>query len=738
MSPAVGQPIKRIEGRAKVLGKARFAAEYPIRNVAHAVPVLSTIARGRISAIDTAAAEAAPGVLKVLTHLNAPKLPYRAPKEHPATDPAVGDPMKPLRDDVIRFDRQYVALVVADTLERAEAAAALVKVSYEPLKGATSFEQALPNAQLPRQGGSTAPYKRGSPESAFASAPVKIDQRYVVPREHHNPMEPHATIAVWNGNMLTLYDKSQWVQNVQQHAALAFGIPYGNVRVLSPFMGGGFGSGLRAWPHIDLAAMAARVVGRPVKLSLSREAMYGTVGFRPETHMRVRLGAAADGRLTSVMHEAWAQTSTYEEFTENTLGSTRLMYNSPNLSTTYRLVPMNVSTPTYMRGPGEVTGMYALETAMDELAVALKMDPVQLRLLNEPEKDLSVNLPWSLRTYVDALQDGARRFNWARRTPAPGSMRDGGLLVGLGVAGSTYPGNRNPASAHVRMAPDGTVTVQSAGTDIGPGTYTSMAQVAADAVGVDVSRVKVELGDSKLPYSFAQGGSALFASLSPAVRQAGMQVARALVMAAVSDTKSPLRGLNPDTLISANGRVGVKSDPTKFVTHADLLARLRRPLEADSTSAPSGKPTHSIHSFGAHFVELTVDPDIFEIRIRRVVSSFGVGAVINPRTAHSQAVGGIIGGVGMGLLEETRGDPRNGRIMNANFAEYLIPSHADIPVFEAEYLREFDPYIGPLGGKGVGELPIVGVAAAISNAVYHATGKRIRDLPITLDKLLRD
>lgn len=738
MSPAIGQPIRRIEGRAKVLGKARYAAEYPIRNLAHAVPVLSTVPRGRISAIDTAAAVASPGVLTVLTHLNAPRLPYRQPKEVPATNPKVGDPLRPLRDDVIRFDRQFVAVVVADTLEHAEAAAALVKVTYEPLTGVTSFDRALPNAQLPREGGRTGPYRRGTPDAAFAAAPVKVDQRYVVPTEHHNPMEPHATVAVWNGSQLTLYDKSQWVQNIQQHAALAFGIPYGNVRVMSPFMGGGFGSALRAWPHIDVAAMAARVVKRPVKLSLSREAMYGSVGFRPLTRMRVRLGATADGRLTSVMHEAWAQTSTYEEFTENTLGATRLMYNVPNLATTYRIVPMNVSTPTYMRGPGEVTGMFALETAMDELAVALKMDPVQLRIMNEPPKDLSVNLPWSLRTYVDALRDGAKRFDWARRTPEPGSMRDGGLLVGLGVAGSTYPGNRNPASARVRMDPDGTVTVQSAGTDIGPGTYTSMAQVAADAVGVDVSRVRVELGDSRLPYSNAQGGSALFASLSPAVRQAGLELARALVMAAVSDAQSPLRGLNPDTLISAGDRVGVKADPTKFVTHAELLKSLRRPLEAHATSAPSGKPTHSIHSFGAHFVELTVDPDVYEIRIRRIVSSFGVGAVINPRTAHSQAVGGIIGGVGMGLLEETRSDPRRGRIMNANFSEYLIPVHADIPVFEAEYLKEFDPIIGPLGGKGVGELPIVGVAAAISNAVYHATGKRIRDLPITIDKLLAD
>ncbi|MGY2893842.1 xanthine dehydrogenase family protein molybdopterin-binding subunit [Deinococcus sp. UYEF24] len=737
--PAIGRPIARIEGRAKVTGRARFAAEYPIRGVVHAVPVLSTVSKGRISAIDTAAAEASPGVLKVLTHLNAPKLPYLQPKDKPQTDPSVGEPFRPLRSDVIFFDRQYVALVVATTLEQAEAAAAKVRVTYTGTGGNFSFDSALPKAHQPTEGKKSAPYRRGSPETAFAAADVKVDQRYVVPTEHHNPLEPHATIAVWNGNKLTLYDKSQWVQNVQRHAALMFGIPYANVRVLSPFMGGGFGSGLRAWPHIDLAAMAAKVVGKPVKLSLSREAMYGTVGFRPETRMRVRLGADRNGRIGAVMHEAWAQTSTYEEFTENTLGATRLMYDVPNLSTTYRLVPMNVSTPTYMRGPGEVTGMFALETALDELAAALKMDPVELRLKNEPPIDPESKLPWSVRSYTQAMRQGAERFGWSRRTPTVGSMKDGGLLIGLGMAGATYPGNRNPASARMLVNIDGTVTVQSAGTDIGPGTYTSMAQVAADAVGVDVGQVRVELADSRLPYSFAQGGSALFASLSPAVREAGRQLRRQLAELAVADRRSPLYGAQLSAVSVDAGQVFVTADPARTDSFAALLGRAQRPLEAHVTSSPAaGPPTHSVHSFGAHFVEVSVDPDVYEIRIRRMVSVYGVGRVVNPRTAHSQAVGGMIGGVGMALLEHTDTDPRLGRHMNANLSEYLIPVHADIPVLEPIYLDEVDPYIGPLGAKGLGELPIVGVAAAISNAVYHATGKRLRELPMTLDKLLQD
>lgn len=737
--PAVGRPIARIEGRAKVTGRARFAAEYPIRGVVHAVPVLSTVSRGRISAIDTAEAEASPGVLKVLTHLNAPKLPYQQRKDKPVTDPSVGEPFRPLRSDVITFDRQYVAVVVATTLEQAEAAAAKVRVTYVDTGGAFTFDSALPRAHQPTEGKASAPYRRGVPEAAFAAAAVKIDQRFVVPTEHHNPLEPHATIAVWNGNKLTLYDKSQWVQNVQRHAALMFGIPYANVRVLSPFMGGGFGSALRAWPHIDLAAMAAKVVGKPVKLSLSREAMYGTVGFRPETRMRVRLGADRSGKIGAVMHEAWAQTSTYEEFTENTLGATRLMYDVPNLSTTYRVVPMNVSTPTYMRGPGEVTGMFALETALDELAVALNIDPVELRLKNEPPVDPESKLPWSVRSYTQAMRLGAERFGWSRRTPAPRSMTDGGLLIGLGMAGATYPGNRNPASARVLVNIDGTVTVQSAGTDIGPGTYTSMAQVAADAVGVDVGQVKVELADSKLPYSFPQGGSALFASLSPAVREAGRQVRRQLAELAVADRRSPLFGAPLAALSIDGGQVFVTAASGRTDSFAALLGRAQRALEARVTSSPAAGPaTHSIHSFGAHFVELSVDPDVYEIRIRRMVSAYGVGRVVNPRTAHSQAVGGMIGGVGMALLEHTDTDPRLGRHMNANLAEYLIPVHADIPVLEPVYLDEVDPYIGPLGAKGLGELPIVGVAAAISNAVYHATGKRIRELPITLDKLLQE
>ncbi|THF69575.1 xanthine dehydrogenase family protein molybdopterin-binding subunit [Deinococcus sp. Arct2-2] len=735
MSPAVGQPIPRKEGRAKVTGRARFAAEYPIRGVVHAIPVLSTISRGRISSIDTAAAQAAPGVLAVLTHLNAPKLPYR-PFERPLeTSTRVGVFFKPLRDDVIRFNRQYVAVVVATTLEQAEAAAALVRVSYAPLRAISSFEEGLSAAHQPREKGSRGlPYQRGDPELAFAAAAVRVDQRYTIPTEHHNPLETHATIAVWNGNQLTLYDKSQWVKGVQQHAALAFGIPYDQVRVLSPFVGGAFGSALRPWAHIDLAAMAAQVVKRPVKLSLTREAMYGTTGFRPETRMRVRLGANASGTLTAVMHEAWGQTSTYEEYTENTLDATRLMYAVPNLSTVPRLVPMHVSTPQYMRGPGEATGMFALETALDELAVALRMDPVALRIKNEPLADPESKLPWSLRSYVQTMQLGAERFGWARRTPAVGSMKDGGLLIGMGMAGATYPALRFPTSARIRMNLSGSVTVLSAATDIGPGTYTSMAQVAADAVGLDVALVNVELADSKLPYAHAQGASALFASLSPAVREAGRQLARQLAARAVADQRSPLYGLKAETLTAVNGGL---SGAGKRESYAALMARSDAPLEVHLTSAPPmSAPKQSTHCFGSHFVEVSVDPDVLEVRVRRVVSAFGVGRVVNPRTAHSQAVGGIIGGIGMALHEQTHTDPRYGRIMNANLSEYLIPVHADVPPIEAVYLDEVDYAIGPLGAKGLGELPIVGVAAAISNAVYHATGKRVRDLPITIEKLL--
>ncbi|WP_288404026.1 xanthine dehydrogenase family protein molybdopterin-binding subunit [uncultured Deinococcus sp.] len=742
---SVGRPVKRIEGRAKVLGKARFAAEYPIRGLVYAAPVLSTIPKGRVTGFDLAAAQAAPGVLAVITHLNAPKLPYLPQTPTLSADPKIGHPLRALQDDRVLFDRQYVAVVVADTLERAEAAAALVKVTYQAEPAALSFAAEkrrafAPNeARLDPQPENPSDYQRGDPDAGMVKAAARIDATYVVPTEHHNPIEPHATIAVWSpAGTLTLYDKSQWPVSVRSQVARAFGLQAGSVRVLAPFVGGGFGGAGRAWPHVILTALIARAVKRPVKFSLSREQMYGTVGFRPHTEQRVRLGADAGGKLLSLVHEATAQTSTYEEYAEATLHPARMLYACDNVRTTYRLVGMNVSTPTFMRGPGEATGAFALESAMDELAVRLNLDPVELRLRNHAEADPEKKLPWSSKSLRQCYADGAERIGWTRRTPAPGSMRDGRLLVGLGMATAVYPANRTASSAKVLLLADGSAVVHSSSSDMGPGTYTSMAQVAADALGLDVSRVRVEIGDTEYPFAPVQGGSQMMASLGPAVMLSAQEARRKAVVLALSDRRSPLYGLDPAGVTVQGGRLFAAGDPSRGETYAALLARLKVPsVEGHQTSGPgSEKDRYSFWSFGAHFVEVTVDPDVLETRVRRVVSSLAVGRVINPRIAHSQALGGVIGGLGMALLEETRRDDRYGRVTNANLSEYLVPVNADVPRLEPAYVEEVEPYLNPLGGKGLGELPIVGVAAAVANAVYHATGKRVRDLPIGIEKLL--
>ena len=550
--------------------------------------------------------------------------------------------------------------------------------------------------------------QRGDVDAALATAERKVDQTYVIPRENHNPMEMYATIAAWDGDRLTLWDKTQWVDNVAEEIAAVFGIPADNVRVVSPFVGGAFGSGLRTWPHVTLAALAARVAKRPVKLTLSRREMYYGVGYRPYTVQRVALGASRDGRLIATLHDAYQETSTYEEYSEALLNATRFLHSCPNVHTRHRLAPMNVHTPTWMRAPGEASGVYGLECAMDELAVALKLDPVELRLRNEPTQDEFEKLPFSSRSTRECYRAGAERFGWSRRSPVPRSMRDGRMLIGWGMASATYPMNFAPASAIARLLPDGTAEVACASSDMGPGTWTSMTQVAAEELGLPMERVKFTLGDSRLPKTPPHGGSMTMASVGSAV-QAACRKARA------------------DALARTGG-----SDL------GEALRRLDQPVEASADSRPcdAGK-RFSMHSFGAVFVEVAVDPDLAEVRVRRMVGAYGVGRIINPKTSRSQCIGGMIGGMGMALMEHSVVDTRNGRVVNANFAEYPVPVHADAPpVMEVIFVEEDDPHVNPLGVKGVAELAIVGVASAISSAVFHATGKRVRELPITPDKLL--
>lgn len=706
----IGKPVDRVDGRKKVTGGATYAAEFDVPGQAHAAIVRSTIARGRIQSIDASAAERAPGVVAVITHRNAPRLAYRPHKGF--TDPAVGERLHVLQDDRVNHQGQPIALVIADTPEQAGHAAMLVRVTYAPEAGTTDVAQAepvLPTQQKSDQGSTEPPEtRRGDHEGALAGAEVKVDQTFVIPRENHNPIEMHATIAAWEGDRLMLWDKSQWVHGVADEIAAVFGIPAENIHVVSPFVGGAFGSALRTWPHVTLAALGARVAGRPVKLMLSRREMYYGVGYRPHTVQRVALGASRDGRLTAILHDGYEETSTYEEFGEALLDASRFLHSCPNVYTRHRIAPMNVHTPTYMRAPGEASGVFALEAAMDELAVALNIDPVELRLRNEPEQDEFKKLPFSSRSTRECYRAAAERFGWSRRSPEPRSMRDGRLLIGWGMASATYPMNFAPASAVARLLPDGTAEVASAASDMGPGTWTSMTQVAAEALGLPIERVKFTLGDSRLPKTPPHGGSMTMASVGSAV-QAACRRAREEALA---------RGGGTD-LAAAMRHIGQAVEAS-----------------ADSTPGDASK-RFSMHAFGAVFTEVAVDPDLGETRVRRIVGAYGAGRIINPKTSRSQCIGGMIGGIGMALMEHSVVDPRNGRVTNANLAEYAVPVHADAPsVMEVIFVEEHDPHVNPLGVKGLGEIALVGVASAITNAVFHATGKRVRELPVTPDKLL--
>ena len=684
-APYIGQPISRVDGRQKVTGTAPYAAEHDPPGLVYGAIVRSTLASGRITSIDSAPAERASGVIAVLTHRNAPRLPYRPHRA--AVDPERVERLQVLQND--RVNHQPVALVIASTLEEATYAGTLLRVTYAPGAAITDVARAepvLPPVQKTDQGEvQPAVSQRGDAQAALAAAEVKVDQTYVIPRENHNPIELHATVAAWNGDRLTLWDKTQWVDNVAAEIASVFGVPAENVRVFSPFVGGAFGSGLRAWPHVTLAALGARVARRPVKIVLSRREMYYGTGFRPHTVQRIALGASRGGRLTAIMHDAYQETSKHEEYNEALVDATRFLYSCPNVYTRRRTAPMNEHTPTWMRAPGEASGVFALECAMDELAVALKLDPVELRLLNEPEQDEFKKLPFSSRSTRECYRVAGDRFGWSRRSPEPRSMHDDHLLIGWGMASATYPTQRAPAAARARLLPDGSAEVASAASDMGPGTWTSMTQVAAETLGLPIDRVKFTLGDSALPNTPPHGGSMTMASVGSGVQAACRKVREDALK----------QGGGGDDLMAA-------------------MRRIARPIEATVNAAPGD-----------------------ETRVRRIVGAYGAGRIVNPKTTRSQAIGGMVGGIGMALMEHSVVDGRNGRVPNANLAEYAVPVHADSPpLLDTIFVEEHDPHVNPLGVKGVGEIAIVGVAAAIANAVYHATGKRIRELPITPEKLL--
>jgi xanthine dehydrogenase YagR molybdenum-binding subunit len=733
----IGAPINRTDGWAKVSGAARYSAEHPVPGLAHAVLVTSTIPSGRVTRIDAAGASEVPGLLLVMTHENVMELPPET--KAGKLSPPIGRLLSLLQDDAIHYNNQPIAVVVADTLEHARDAAARLRVDYQSAPAVLDFELAKEFVHAPDKVlGEEPDTRRGSLHSGLLSGSARLDQVYTTPFESHNPLEPHATIAAWDGDRLTLYDSTQYIKGVQTIVAEVLGIAPDKLTVLCPFTGGGFGCKGSVWSHVVLAAMAARQAGRPVKLVLDRNQMFGPVGMRPVTEQRMQLAAMSDGRLTASSHDVVAYTSMIEDWIESSALVTRMMYESPAQETSHRLARMNLGTPTFMRAPGEATGTFALEAAMDELACELGIDPVQLRLQNYTERDPDKQLPWSSKSLRQCYQIGAERFGWSRRNPQPRSMRDGGQLVGWGMATATYPMRRSAASATALMLPDGRAVARSATQDLGTGTYTVMTQVVAEALGAPVGQVAFELGDSRLPPAPVSGGSMTVASVASAVQAAGKALRLKLIGIASADQRSPLFGALPDDVGAEDGWLYLRSDPARREPMGEVVARHGQgAVEASADAAPGDeKKKYSMHSFGAVFVEVHVDEDLGRIRVPRVVGAYGVGRLMNRKTGHSQLMGGIVWGLGMALFEETLIDQRNGRAVNGNLAEYHVPVNADIGTIDVQVVDEDDPHINPLGAKGIGEIGITGVPAAVANAVYHATGRRVRDLPITLDKLL--
>ncbi|QLJ03697.1 xanthine dehydrogenase family protein molybdopterin-binding subunit [Streptomyces sp. NEAU-sy36] len=687
----LGAPAERLEGRQKVTGAARYAAEHPLSGRAHAWPVPAAVARGRVTAVDTSAARAEPGVLAVLTPGDAPRL--AEPED--ATLAVLQDPDVPHRG-------WCVALVVAETLETARAAARLVRVDYDAEPADLTLTMDHPESYEPEEANAGQPgrVEHGDPEGAFAAAGTGVDVVYRVPPLHNHPMEPHTTTARWDDDRLTVYTSTQGGTTARSVLARLFELPEDRVTVVSEHVGGGFGSKGTPRPDLVLAAMAALRTARPVTLAYPRRYLPTVVGHRAPTLHRLRLAAEPDGRLTALLHEVTTHTSRVREFVEQAAVPARVMYATPNLLTVHRAVALDVPSPSWMRAPGESPGMYALESAMDELAGALGMDPVQLRIRNEPEHEPGTGRPFSSRHLVQCLREGARRFGWDERDPRPRARREGPWLLGTGVAAATYPASAGPATAAARALPDGTFTVRTNATDIGTGARTVLAQVAADALGTPLERVRIEIGHSDLPPAPLAGGSMGTASWGWAVHDACADLA------------------------------------ARLAAHTGPLPAEGIEARADTTGRADAEVPYARHAFGAHFAEVAVDTVTGEVRVRRLLGVFAAGHILNARTARSQFTGAMIMGLGMALTEHSTLDPAFGDFPESDLASYHVPANADVPAVEAHWIDEDDTHLNPMGSKGIGEIGIVGTAAAIGNAVHHATGVRCRELPLTPDRIL--
>ena len=734
---AVGKPVNRVDGPLKVTGKAKYAAEYDLPNLLHGVLVTTTIAKGKLAEIDTAEAEKLPGVAVIFTHKNAPKLkPVPAGPGGGSQSPGADFQ---LQDDRIRYFGQNIALVLADTLEHAQAAAARVKVRHEIEPHNTDLALSLEKAAKPKHDDKKRPAdtNTGDFKKAFADSPVKVDATYTTAQQNHNPMEPHATTASWDGEKMMVYDATQYVTGVQKTVSAALGLAAEDVRVVCPFVGGGFGSKGATWPHVILAAAASKHLKRPVKLVVTRPQMFTEIGHRPPTVQHVQLGATADGKLLAVSHTGIGHVARYDEFVEPVAQMTRMMYASPAISTSHRVVPLDVHVPTYMRAPGEASGSVALEVAMDELAVATGLDPIELRLRNHADTNPTDGKPWSSKSLKECYRIGAEKFGWAKRDPQPRSMRDGKWLIGYGMASATYPVNLFPSSAKVIVKADGTCVVESGTQDLGTGSYTVFTQLAAELLGLSIEQVSCRIGDTKLPVAGVSGGSSTVGSVGTAIRLAVEELRGKLIALAVADAKSPLKGLKPAKVILKAGKLQAEDDAQKAESFGTVLERAgKKQLESEGESKEDKAAKFSMHAFGAVFAEVAVDTDLGMVRVRRALGAYAAGRILNAKTTRSQYIGGITFGIGTALLERTLMDHRSGIVVTRDLATYLVPVHADVPMIDAVIVPEEDPHTNGIGTKGVGEIGNVGAAAAVANAVYHATGKRIRDFPITLDKLL--
>lgn len=735
----IGKPVSRVDGPAKVTGAAKYAAEFNVPNLAHGFVVNSEIAKGRIKKIDRTAALGVPGVIEVFAHDNRPTMASGSGKYTDETAPP-GSPFRPLYDDAIMFAGQPIALVVAEEFEIARFAATLVEIEYEAEEAITDIDTQIGKAYEPPKkrvpGWDPAP--RGDFDKAFTQSPIKVEHAYRTPLEHHNPMECFGTTAVCEGDgRLTIYDKTQGAPNCHRYICSVFGLDKDKVRLLSPHVGGAFGIGLRPNYQLNLAVLAAIGLKRPVRVTLTRRQMF-TLSYRPETIQTLTLGAEEDGSLSALRHDAIANTSRFEDYQEPTAIWTGALYHCNDASASAKLAQIDLFTPCDMRAPGGASSLYAIESAMDELSYAVDIDPLELRLKNYSEWDQNDDKPFTSKALKDCYYRGAERFGWSKRKPKPRSMREGRELIGYGMATGIWEAFRVPTSARAMLAPDGTLEIGCATADIGTGTYTILAQIGAEMLGLPIDKVTVQIGDSDLPVAPVEGGSWTAASAGSAVVEACNGIRQELLKRAGKIKNAPLEGAELADVTFVDGEIRMRGDPSRAMSLADVLHGLKDPIKSEVNSKPDPKvfKRYSHYTHSAVFAEVRLDEELGMLRVTRVVSAVAAGRILNPKTARSQIMGAVVGGIGMALHEESVVDHRYGRIINHNFAEYHVPVNSDIHDIDVIFVEEREPHLNPLGVKGVGEIGIVGTAAAIANAAHHATGVRVRDLPITIDKLL--